>query len=34
MIKRSIGIGIPGRIGRFQVGMNAYGEGGDGTQLN
>jgi hypothetical protein len=27
------GIGIPGRIGRFQVGMNAYGEGGDGTQL-
>ena len=26
-------IGIPGRIGRFQVGMNAYGEGGDGTQL-
>jgi len=27
-------IGIPGRIGRFQVGMNAYGEGGDGTQLN
>jgi hypothetical protein len=28
------GIGIPGRIARFQVGMNAYGEGGDGTQLN
>ena len=27
-------IGIPGRIGRFQVGMNAYGEGGEGTQLN
>jgi len=27
-------IGIPGRIARFQVGMNAYGEGGDGTQLN
>ena len=27
-------IGIPGRIGRFEVGMNAYGEGGDGTQLN
>ena len=26
-------IGIPGRIGRFQVGMNAYGEGGDGTAL-
>jgi hypothetical protein len=28
------GIGIPGRLGRFEVGMNAYGEGGDGTQLN
>jgi hypothetical protein len=28
------GIGIPGRIGRFQFGMNAYGEGGEGTQLN
>lgn len=27
-------IGIPGRIGRFQVGMNAYGEGGDGLQIN
>jgi hypothetical protein len=27
-------IGIPGRISRFQVGMNAYGEGGDGIQLN
>jgi hypothetical protein len=27
-------IGIPGRISRFQVGMNAYGEGGDGVQLN
>jgi hypothetical protein len=27
-------IGIPGRISRFQVGMNAYGEGGDGTQIN
>ena len=27
-------IGIPGRIARFQVGMNAYGEGGEGTQLN
>lgn len=26
-------IGIPGRIGRFQVGMNAYGEGGDGTKI-
>jgi hypothetical protein len=26
-------IGIPGRIGRFEVGMNAYGEGGDGTQI-
>jgi hypothetical protein len=24
-------IGIPGRISRFQVGMNAYGEGGDGS---
>jgi hypothetical protein len=28
------GIGIPGRISRLQVGMNAYGEGGDGTQIN
>ncbi|HXV47156.1 MAG TPA: hypothetical protein VEB61_00040 [Candidatus Binatia bacterium] len=28
------GIGIPGRISRLQVGMNAYGEGGDGAQLN
>jgi hypothetical protein len=28
------GIGIPGRISRFQVGMNAYGEGGDGSQIN
>lgn len=27
-------IGIPGRINRFQVGMNAYGEGGDGNQVN
>lgn len=27
-------IGIPGRISRFQVGMNAYGEGGDGNQVN
>jgi hypothetical protein len=27
-------IGIPGRISRFQVGMNAYGEGGDGAQIN
>jgi hypothetical protein len=27
-------VGIPGRISRFQVGMNAYGEGGDGVQLN
>jgi len=27
-------IGIPGRIGRFQVGMNAYAELGDGRQLN
>ena len=27
-------IGIPGRISRLQVGMNAYGEGGDGTQIN
>ncbi|MGZ8443158.1 MAG: hypothetical protein ACXWXZ_07150 [Candidatus Binatia bacterium] len=27
-------IGIPGRIARLQVGMNAYGEGGNGTQLN
>jgi hypothetical protein len=27
-------IGIPGRISRFQVGMNAYGEGGDGIQIN
>jgi hypothetical protein len=26
-------IGIPGRISRFQVGMNAYGEGGDGAQI-
>jgi hypothetical protein len=28
------GIGIPGRISRFQVGMNAYGEGGEGAQIN
>jgi hypothetical protein len=28
------GIGIPGRIARFQVGMNAYAEGGDGNQVN
>ena len=28
------GIGIPGRIGRFQVGMNSYGEGGDGLAMN
>ena len=34
MTARLSGIGIPGRIARFQVGMNAYGEGGDGTQLN
>jgi hypothetical protein len=27
-------IGIPGRISRAQVGMNAYGEGGDGAQIN
>jgi hypothetical protein len=27
------GIGIPGRISRLQVGMNAYGEGGDGAQI-
>jgi hypothetical protein len=27
-------IGIPGRISRFEIGSNAYGEGGDGTQLN
>jgi hypothetical protein len=27
-------VGIPGRIARFQTGMNAYGEGGDGTQIN
>jgi hypothetical protein len=27
-------IGIPGRISRFQIGTNAYGEGGDGSQLN
>jgi hypothetical protein len=27
-------IGIPGRIARFQVGMNAYGELGDGRQIN
>ncbi len=27
-------IGIPGRIGRFEVAMAAFGEGGDGTQLN
>ncbi len=27
-------IGIPGRISRLQVGMNAYGEGGDGAQIN
>jgi hypothetical protein len=28
------GIGIPGRISRFQVGYGTYGEGGDGIQLN
>ena len=28
------GIGIPGRISRFQVGMNGYAEGGDGNQVN
>jgi hypothetical protein len=28
------GIGIPGRISRFQVGYGTYGEGGDGAQLN
>src|SRR5262245_58401481 len=27
-------IGIPGRIGRYEVSMAAFGEGGDGTQLN
>ena len=27
-------IGIPGRISRLQVGMNAYAEGGDGAQVN
>jgi hypothetical protein len=27
-------IGIPGRISRFQVGMNAYAEIGDGAQVN
>ena len=26
-------IGIPGRISRFQMGMAAYGEGGDGAQI-
>ena len=26
-------IGIPGRIGRFEFGMNTYGEGGDGLQI-
>jgi len=32
---KSLGaLGIPGRISRFQTGMNAYGEGGDGAQLN
>src|SRR5919106_1699839 len=28
------GIGIPGRIGRFQMGMSAIAEGDDGTQVN
>jgi hypothetical protein len=28
------GIGIPGRIGKFQIGMSAIGEGDDGTQSN
>jgi hypothetical protein len=28
------GIGIPGRIGRFQLGMSAIAEGDDGTQVN
>jgi hypothetical protein len=28
------GIGIPGRISRFQIGYGAYGEGGEGSQLN
>jgi hypothetical protein len=27
-------IGIPGRIARFQVGMNSYAEGDDGAQVN
>ena len=27
-------IGIPGRISRFETGMNAYGELGDGLQIN
>jgi hypothetical protein len=27
-------VGIPGRIRRFQVGMNAYAEGDDGAQVN
>jgi hypothetical protein len=27
-------IGIPGRISRFQVGMNSYAEGDDGAQVN
>ena len=28
------GIGIPGRIARFETGMNAYGELGEGLQIN
>jgi len=28
------GIGIPGRIGKLQIGMSAIGEGDDGTQVN
>jgi hypothetical protein len=28
------GIGIPGRISRLQFGMNSYGEGDDGAQVN
>jgi hypothetical protein len=27
-------IGIPGRISRLQLGMNAYADGGDGSQVN
>ena len=32
MTKTLSGIGIPGRIGKFQIGMSTVAEGDDGTQ--